>query len=90
MRSVVGTELVATVPRRVAELGARDPELCLVEPPSLFQSFDYLMIWHPRLAADPAHVWLREVIRSIGEELSQPAKQAARSPRSRAPRARPR
>jgi len=90
MRSVVGTELIATVPRRIAEIGARDPELRVVRPPSLFQSFDYLMVWHPRLASDPAHVWLREVIRSIGVELEQPAKQAARSQRSRTPRARPR
>lgn len=88
MRSVVGTELIATVPRRIAEIGARDPELCLLRPPSLFQSFDYLMVWHPRLAADPAHVWLREVIRSIGVELCRPARPAARSPRSRTPRAR--
>ena len=98
MRSVVGTELIATVPRRIAEIGARDPELRLVGPPALFQSFDYLMVWHPRLAADPAHVWLREVIRSIGVELGRSAaaaegagaKRAGRSPRSRTPRARPR
>lgn len=90
MRSVVGTELIATVPRRIAEIGARDPELRLLQPPSLFQSFDYLMVWHPRLATDPAHVWLREVIRSIGVELERPVKRAGRSPHSRAPRARPR
>ena len=38
------------------------------------------MVWHPRLASDPAHVWLREVIRGIGAELRRPAqKRAARS-----------
>ena len=71
MRSVIGTELIATVPRRIAEIGARDPELRVVRPPSVFRSFDYLMIWHPRLTADPAHAWLRGVIRSIGVELGR-------------------
>ncbi len=77
MRSVIGTELVATVPRRIAEIGARDPELSIVRPPSVFQSFDYLMIWHPRLSADPAHAWLRGVIRSIGVELTPPDRRAS-------------
>ena len=71
MRSVVGSELVATVPKRLATLGARDRELRIVRPPSLFKSFDYLMVWHPRLVADPAHTWLRGVLRSIGVELGR-------------------
>lgn len=74
MRSVIGTELIATVPRRIAEIGARDAELCILRPPSVFESFDYLMIWHPRLTADPAHAWLRGVIRSIGSELGGPTR----------------
>lgn len=91
MRSVVGTELIATVPRRIAELGARDPDVRMVRPPSVFQPFDYLMIWHPRLGADPAHVWLRGVIRGIGLELERAsATRAARSPRARRLRAVPR
>jgi len=73
MRSVVGTELVATVPKRLAVLGARDRDLRLVRAPSVFKSFDYLMVWHPRLALDPAHSWLRGVLRSIGVELGRQA-----------------
>jgi len=81
MRSVIGTELIATVPRRIAEMGARDPELCVVQPPSVFKSFEYLMIWHPRLTADAAHVWLRGVFRSIGVELDRPRPKARRASR---------
>jgi len=34
------------------------------------KGFPYLMIWHPRLDTDAAHVWLRSSVRAAGKALS--------------------
>jgi hypothetical protein len=33
-------------------------------------AFHCLMAWHPRLNTDPRHVWLREAVRAITENLN--------------------
>jgi DNA-binding transcriptional LysR family regulator len=65
-----GTPLVATVPRRLAEVQATDPRLRLVEAPEEFDAFPYGMVWHPRLDTDPAHRWLREMIREAAKDMT--------------------
>lgn len=69
IRCVAGTSLIATVPRRLAELERHDPAIKFVRPPAEMQGFRYLMIWHPRLHTDQAHVWLRSMIAAAGREL---------------------
>jgi DNA-binding transcriptional LysR family regulator len=70
MRSVAGTRLIATVPRRIAEHDARDAALKIVKPPKVMSGFTYLMAWHPRMNTDAAHVWLRSTMRQIGKSIS--------------------
>jgi DNA-binding transcriptional LysR family regulator len=70
IRSVAGTNLIATVPRRIAEFEARNPALKILKPPAVLGKFQYLMAWHPRMNSDAAHVWLRAVIRQAGRSLS--------------------
>jgi DNA-binding transcriptional LysR family regulator len=65
-----GTPLVATVPRRLAEVQVTDPRLRLVEAPEEFDAFPYGMVWHPRLDTDPAHRWLREMIREAARDMT--------------------
>jgi DNA-binding transcriptional LysR family regulator len=79
IRCVVGTDLIATVPRRLAELERHNPAIRFVEPPREMQGFRYLMIWHPRLHTDAAHVWLRSVI----TETARQARRASESRRRR-------
>jgi DNA-binding transcriptional LysR family regulator len=59
---VAGTELVAAVPASLA--AAAGPSLGLVsfELPLQLAPSEYRIGWHARLDADPAHVWLRELI----------------------------
>jgi DNA-binding transcriptional LysR family regulator len=65
IRSVPGTDLIATVPRRLA-LGERhNPAIRILEPPAELVGFSYLMIWHPRVNTDAAHTWLRASISRI-------------------------
>ncbi|MPY91341.1 MAG: LysR family transcriptional regulator [Luteitalea sp.] len=70
IRCVRGTNLIATVPKRLAELERHDPAIKLVQPPAEMQGFRYLMIWHPRLHSDAAHVWLRSMMAATGKKLS--------------------
>jgi DNA-binding transcriptional LysR family regulator len=69
IRCVPGTRLIATVPRRLADLERHDPNVKLVEPPPEMTGFRYLMIWHPRVHTDAAHVWLRSIIAATGRKL---------------------
>jgi DNA-binding transcriptional LysR family regulator len=71
LRCVPGTELIATLPARLAELERHDAGIAFVDPPVELRGFRYLMIWHPRLHTDAAHVWLRSMMSATGRELNE-------------------
>jgi DNA-binding transcriptional LysR family regulator len=70
MRIAAVTEMIATVPRRMAVLEASNKATKILEAPAAIGSFKYAMIWHPRMQTDAAHVWLRSIIRKLGRQLS--------------------
>ena len=70
LRSLVGTNLVATVPRRMAELEASNPAIKILKAPAVLGTFKYLMSWHPRMNTDAAHTWLRSTLREAGRRIS--------------------
>jgi DNA-binding transcriptional LysR family regulator len=57
------TDLVLTVPRRLAEITAAMAGVRVVEAPREIKSFPYFMAWHPRLTNEPSHNWFREEVR---------------------------
>ena len=61
-----GTNLVATLNKRLVDRYADDPALAVVAAPVELEPFQYFMFWHPRLDHDPAQQWLRDTIRSVG------------------------
>jgi DNA-binding transcriptional LysR family regulator len=69
MQSLTGTNLVATVPRRMAELEASNPATRILKAPAILGTFRYLMSWHPRMNTDAAHTWLRSIIREAGKRI---------------------
>jgi DNA-binding transcriptional LysR family regulator len=69
MRVAAVTEMIATVPRRMAVLEASNKATKILEAPAALGSFKYVMIWHPRMQTDAAHVWLRSIIRELGRQL---------------------
>lgn len=58
---IAGTDLVATVPARLARHWAGP--LAVVSVPLEVPGFSVSMAWHPRAHADPAQVWLRETLK---------------------------
>jgi DNA-binding transcriptional LysR family regulator len=60
-----GTNLVATLNKRLVDRYADDPAIAVVAAPVELEPFDYVMVWHPRLDHDPAQKWLRDKIRSV-------------------------
>lgn len=54
------TDLVLTLPRRLALAEAERHGLRVVELPFALAPYAISQIWHPRLEADPAHRWFRQ------------------------------
>ncbi|MCG6203709.1 LysR family transcriptional regulator [Rhodopseudomonas sp. HC1] len=59
---VGGTDLVAMLPRRFAELMAPKFGLQIHASPVAISPQDYHLIWHERQTDDPGHRWLRETL----------------------------
>jgi DNA-binding transcriptional LysR family regulator len=70
MRVAAITDMIATVPRRMAVLESSDKAIRILEGPAALGSFKYVMIWNPRMQTDAAHLWLRSTIRELGKRLS--------------------
>lgn len=58
-----GADLVATVPERHTAV-LRDGMITFPVPAPT-RDFSVSMLWHPRLDADPAHRWLRGLVRDV-------------------------
>jgi len=69
IRSVAGTEFIATVPKRLALGETHLAGIRLVAAPAEVAPFGYVMTWHPRVNTDAAHAWLRETVRQMGRTL---------------------
>jgi DNA-binding transcriptional LysR family regulator len=62
--AIAQTDLVLTVPRRLANITAAAAGVRVAEAPREIKSFPYFMAWHPRLTNESAHKWFREQLRS--------------------------
>jgi DNA-binding transcriptional LysR family regulator len=69
MRVAAVSDMIATIPRRMARLESSNESIRLLEGPRELGSFQYAMIWHPRMNTDAAHRWLRSTVRGLGQDL---------------------
>src|SRR5262249_61780628 len=67
--AIARTDLILTMPRRLARITTSMAGLRLVEPPREIKGFSYFMAWHPRLTREPAHAWFREQVRMAARTL---------------------
>ena len=70
VRSVQGTKLVATIPRKFVRGIGHNPAIKILRPPPEVAGFRYVMTWHPRLNTDAAHTWLRATMRRLGAAIA--------------------
>jgi DNA-binding transcriptional LysR family regulator len=59
---VAKTDLILTLPRRLAMLFAGFANLSVLDPPVELDEFNYIQVWHKRRQHEPMHIWLRELI----------------------------
>jgi len=55
------SDMILTVPKRLAKRLAKIARIRMVEPPVELAEFRYIQVWHPRMDSDPAHLWLRRM-----------------------------
>ena len=67
--AVAQSDLVVTLPRKVAKAVTAMANVRTAEPPPEIRSFPYFMVWHPRLTSEPAHVWFREQLRMVARTV---------------------
>ena len=76
---IASSDLLLTMPERVARVLAPPLDLVVIEPPPelLLTGFTISMLWHERTHSDPARRWLRDVIVTEATERSRNADQRA-------------
>ena len=67
--AIVKTDLILTVPRRLAKITGPLAGLRVVEPPREIKGFPYFMAWHSRLSTEPAHAWFRDQLRIVAGSI---------------------
>ncbi len=65
------TDLIATVPAGFYRHCQGLFELAAFVPPLEVSDFDMSMFWHERHQTDPAHAWLRRMVREIAAETAE-------------------
>ncbi len=66
---VASSDAVITVSERLAQRLAPQHGLAIVEPPAALPSYTLNMAWHERHQADPAHLWLRDLMVRAASQL---------------------
>jgi DNA-binding transcriptional LysR family regulator len=67
--AILDTDLIVTIPRRLAQSIQTMRQLSIVKPPAAIRGFPYLMVWHRRLTGDLAQAWFREQVRVIAHPM---------------------
>ncbi len=67
--TVATTDLLLSLPRRIAEACVRTAPLKMVEVPFGLPPYDLIMVWHPLRDNVASHVWLRDQIVGISREI---------------------
>jgi DNA-binding transcriptional LysR family regulator len=67
---VGASDLIATVPARLALQFNKKLKLQVLPAPVAIPPFRLMMLWHERSQADPAHTWLRNLITETAARLN--------------------
>lgn len=75
---VADSDMVLTVPRRLAQLLAQRLSLALLDLPLQVAPLSPAMVWHARWHGDPAHGWVRQQVVEVAAPWASPRKKSAR------------
>jgi DNA-binding transcriptional LysR family regulator len=67
---IAGTDLIATLPSRVANAFTHQARLQVQPLPVSIPSFDVSLFWHPRFSNDPPIQWLHNLLIELFQETS--------------------
>lgn len=67
--ALAGTQLIATVQRKLADLLAPNLAIRVMPSPVKLATLKETLIWHKRSNDDPGHIWLREILLEAGRML---------------------
>lgn len=70
---VASSDLVLTLPKRVAALFQRRLPLVAFEPPLALEPFTISLIWHSRSERDPLQSYLRRTLIEVGKRSARPS-----------------
>ena len=62
---IADTDLILTVATRTLDNLSYGDTLIALAPPMTVAPFNYVQVWHQRFNEDPAHRWLRDLIRQV-------------------------
>jgi DNA-binding transcriptional LysR family regulator len=62
---IAHTDLLAIVPRMYAESLAPRYAVRIWDLPDVAPQYEVRMLWHPSADGDPAHAWLRELVKKL-------------------------
>lgn len=68
---LASSDLVATVPRSIAEQWQRDDELVTLPPPISLPTLEICTAWHPKFSRDPAQAWLRDTMHRVAARSTE-------------------
>lgn len=71
-RMIVGTQRLAVIHRRLAEMAARELPVRILEIPVELPTLVEKLCWPRHLDADPAHRWLRETLLDCADAMPKP------------------
>ncbi len=74
---VAETDLILTIPKRLATRFARVYDLQLFDPPIAIADFKYHCRWHERWQHDGRHQWLRQLVADESDKLRDESARAA-------------
>ena len=64
------SDFLGTLPSGAAQALDHRSGLSVLQPPIELPTFDVKLYWHERFHNDPAHIWLRNVIYGLFEDVT--------------------
>ncbi|MBJ7536745.1 LysR family transcriptional regulator [Marinomonas transparens] len=68
MHLALEQDLIATLPKKVAMVNSKNPDLVILEPPFDIPEIELKMIWSPLLHHDASHIWFRKQVIEVANE----------------------